>query len=427
MKRKIVFSLAAFFLALGVISLVYRYLSSTGNAGYVIIGLGDWALETSLYFVVIFLTVLFLLSYFGIRFMTGAAKLPDSIRKRNSEQRSRRSVDALLSGFVETLEGKSEKAERSLIMHAADSAVPLINYLTAAQAAHDRNAPEQRDDYLKLATKALPQAELAAGLTRARLLIESQQYVEALEQLNDMNRAHSNHPVVLRLMFEAYIGSRDWDALHHLMPIVREAKAVPEPELRKTEIDVYRVLLEKRAVTHDAKLIREIWRLVPPGVRAETSVTLPYCRGMIDAGVGEEVEEDVRLALGREWDHDLLALYERIQLADPGKQLLGAEDWLGPHRDDPYLLNALARFALRAGRLEKAIGYSRASLELKPTAAACRLLGDVLFESRDFVTASAVYRQGLKAASDEPVDQAELEQATRLFSQPMTPVPPGNA
>ncbi|MFM2007949.1 MAG: hypothetical protein RLZZ09_3604, partial [Pseudomonadota bacterium] len=106
MRRKIVFSLAAFFLILGLVAFGYKQMSASGNAGYVIIGIGDWVLETSLYFVIIFLTLLFLALYFGIRFMTGAAKLPDSIKKRNSEQRSKRSLEALVAGLIETNEGK---------------------------------------------------------------------------------------------------------------------------------------------------------------------------------------------------------------------------------------------------------------------------------------------------------------------------------
>jgi len=156
-RRKIVFSLAAFFLVLGLIALGYRHLSASGNAGYVIVGLGDWVLETSLYFAVIMMTCLFAALYVGILFTTGAAKLPNSIKKRNLEQRGKRSLEALMTGLIETIEGKWEKAERNLIRHAGDSSLPLMNYLTAARAAHARGASEQREDYLKLARDSAPQ------------------------------------------------------------------------------------------------------------------------------------------------------------------------------------------------------------------------------------------------------------------------------
>lgn len=425
MRRKIVFSLAAFFLVVGLVALGYKQMSASGNAGYVIIGLGDWVLETSLYFVVIFLTSLFLALYFGIRFTTGAAKLPDAIKKRNIEQRNKRSLEALVAGLIETIEGKWEKAERSLIRHAGDSSLPLFNYLTAARAAHARGAAEQRDDYLNLARKSAPEAELALNLSRAKLLMGSHQYAEALEQLNEINRTQANHPVVLRMMGDAYIQTRDWDALQHLIPILREAKLMPEAELRKLEIEAYRTLLEKRSLTRDPTRIREIWRMVPSNVRTELAVVTPYCRGMIQAGMGEEVEEDLRLALGRDWDSDLLQMYSAIETADKSRQLMSAEEWLGPHRDDAQLLHVLGRFAMRAGQMEKATDYLQRSLALEPTMEACKSLGDLLHDRKEDVAAAVLYRQGLKLAANESVDAAALSRAAAILLPPsMQPVTP---
>ena len=416
MRRKIVFSLAAFFLLLGIIAIGYKQLSSGGNAGYVIVGIGDWVLETSLYFVIIFLTLLFVSLYFGLRFLTGAAKLPDSIRKRNTEQRNKKSIDALQTGFIETIEGKSEKAERALIMHASDSSLPLINYLTAARAAHDRGAPEQREDYLKLARKTVPQADLAVGLSKARLLIDSHQYVEAVEQLVEINKTSRNHPVALRLMYEAFVQTKDWDALQNLIPVLREARLIPEAELRKLEVETYRSLLEKRALTRDAGLIREIWRLVPSHIRSDATVSAPYCRGMIDAGFGEEVEEDLRLSLGHQWNAVLLQLYSRIRLQDAARQLSSAEDWLGPHREDAGLLRLLSALALRANQTGKAIAYALQSLELEPSPEACKVLGDMLYERQDHVAASSVYHQGLRIVAGEQPDIAMIEKSASLLT-----------
>ena len=151
MRRKIVFSLAAFFLILGLVVVGYQQLNERGHAGYVIIGIGDVVLETSLYFIILLTIFVFVTLYLGIRFTTGAAKLPESIKRRHQQQRQKRAMEALSEGFVETIEGKWDKAERNLIRHASDSHLPLLHYLVAARAAHFRGADEQRDDYLQLA------------------------------------------------------------------------------------------------------------------------------------------------------------------------------------------------------------------------------------------------------------------------------------
>ena len=86
MRRKIVFSLAAFFLILGLVVVGYQQLNERGHAGYVIIGIGDLVLETSLYFIILLTIFVFVTLYLGIRFTTGAAKLPESIKRRHQQQ-----------------------------------------------------------------------------------------------------------------------------------------------------------------------------------------------------------------------------------------------------------------------------------------------------------------------------------------------------
>jgi HemY protein len=157
--------------------------------------------------------------------------------------------------------------------------------------------------------------------------------------------------------------------------------------------------------------------MVPAHVKTELAVVLPYCKGMVDAGMGEEVEEDLRLALGRDWDPELLRLYSGIEMADAARQLLGAEDWLGPHRDDAQLLHVLGRFALRAAQSEKATAYLQQSLTLEPTMEACKLLGDLLYDRKEDGAAGVLYRQGLKLAAKEPLDVAALTQAASILVQ----------
>lgn len=204
MRRKFVFSLTGFLLVLVIVWYGHHRLAEQGDAGYVIIGIGHWALETSLYVMAVALIAAFAALYASIRLAFGAARLPKTLKQRSDEQRSKRSQEALLSGLIETAEGNWEKAERNLIRHAADSGLPLLNYLTAARAAHSRGAHEQRDEYLKLAHQTMPQAELAVGLTRAELQLSTRQFNEALESLTQLDRIAPSHASVLRLMHQAY-------------------------------------------------------------------------------------------------------------------------------------------------------------------------------------------------------------------------------
>jgi HemY protein len=128
---------------------------------------------------------------------------------------------------------------------------------------------------------------------------------------------------------------------------------------------------------------------------------------MIDAGAGQEVEEDIRLALGKDWNETLLVLYGCINAADPQQHLQSAEAWLAPHPDDAVLLRVLAKLAMRTGQTEKAREYVQKSLAVEPSVEACRLIGDFYQAQRDFATASDYYRKGLVLASNEVISQIE--------------------
>ncbi len=410
MRRKIVFSLAAFFIALGVVFFAYRWLAAHGNAGYVIIGIHQWVLETSLYVMAVAVAIGFVLFYVLIRLLARALSLPKTLKKRGSEQRSRRSQEALIAGLLETTEGNWEKAERNLIRHAADSGTPLINYLTAARAAHSRGAHEQRDEYLKMAHESTPKAELAVAITRAELQLSTRQFDEALESLTHLNRIAPSHAAVLRLTHQIYAQMEDWEALHRLIPALHKNKVLMEVEIRRLETETYTALLKRRAEARDPVVLRELWAHIPQHIRELPSIESLYCAAMIEAKAGVEVEEILRLALGRDWNETLLVLYGCIQMADTEGQLHHAENWLNIHPRDAVLLRVLGKLALRIKQREKARDYLQRSLDAEPSVEAYQLMGDLLFARKDYSEASNYYRKGLIFASSEVVAMIEDEE-----------------
>ena len=407
MKRKIVFSLAGFCLVAGLVIYGYRHLAAQGNAGYVIIGFGDRALESTLYVFVVALVALFVLMYVGLRFLFGAARLPKAMKQRGSETRGKRSQEALVAGLIETAEGNWEKAEKNLIRHAADSGTPLINYLTAARAAHSRGAHDQREEYLKLAHESVPQAKLAVGLTRAELQLSTRQFREALDSLTELHKLAPGHAAILRLMHQAYAHLGDWEALHNLMPDLHKNKVMMEAEIKLLETETYSALLKQKAESRDAAALRELWRYIPAHIRRMTGIETTYFAAMIDAGAGAEVEEGLRLALGQDWNETLLVLYGCIEMADTEKQISHAQAWLAPHPDDALLLRLLGKLSLRIGHTEKARDYLQRSLDIEPSVEAYKLMGDLLHREKDYLAAGERYRKGLMLASNELVAQVE--------------------
>ena len=402
MRRVLIFSMG-FLVALGVAIVALRYVVAHGGSGYVIVGLGQWSVETSLLLTTVVLVLAFVLFYFAVRLVVTAVRLPKILKQRGFEQRSKLSQEALLTGLIESAEGNFETAEKHLIRHAANSGVPLINYLTAARAAQSRGALEQRDEYLQLAQETMPEAELAIGLTKAELQLSNQQFEEALESLTQLDKIAPSHAAVLKLMHQAYANLSDWQGLRLIIPKLQSNKVMMEAEIKLLETETFSSLIKQKSDARDAVALRNLWLEIPEHIRKSSGIQQLYFAAMIDAGSEVEVEPLVRQAISKEWSETLVVLYGCIHMPDTADQLAKGEAWLKAHPKDAILLRVLGKLSLRSGLLDKAKTYLQASLAAEPSVEAYQLMGDVLMKENDPLSACQFFRNGLLFASNEVV------------------------
>jgi len=401
-RRVLLFSIG-FLVALGAAIVALRYVVAHGGSGYVIVGLGQWSVETSLLLTTVVLVLAFVLFYFAVRLVVTALRLPKILKQRGFEQRSKLSQEALLTGLIESAEGNFETAEKHLIRHAANSGVPLINYLTAARAAQSRGALEQRDEYLQLAQETMPEAELAIGLTKAELQLSNQQFEEALESLTQLDKIAPSHAAVLKLMHQAYANLSDWQGLRLIIPKLQSNKVMMEAEIKLLETETFSSLIKQKSDARDAVALRNLWLEIPEHIRKSSGIQQLYFAAMIDAGSEVEVEPLVRQAIAKEWSETLVVLYGCIHMPDTADQLAKGEAWLKAHPKDAILLRVLGKLSLRSGLLDKAKTYLQASLAAEPSVEAYQLMGDVLMKENDPLSACQFFRNGLLFASNEVV------------------------
>lgn len=407
MKRKLALLAAVLVVLVGLVAYLRHRLLTVHDPGYVIIGYGQWAMESSLVVVIVALTLAFVLFYVLIRIVVQALRLPRILRRRSHELRTRRSQEALITGLIEAAEGNWEKAEKNLIRHAADSGVPLVHYLTAARAAHFRGAAEQRDEYFKLARETLPEAEIAIGLTRAELHLSNKEFEQALESLTQLDQIAPSHAAVLKMLHQVYTQMEDWEGLRRLLPSLHAHKVMMEAEIKLLETETYSALLRQRAKERNPKALRELWQEIPEHLRKTPGMESLFFAAMIEAGAGTEVEAEMRASLDRQWNETIFVLYGCIEALDPEHQLAEARKWLDSRPDDAVLLRVLGKLAWRTGRVGEAKGYLKRSLELEPSVETYRILGDLSLSEGDTPSACTFFRQGLLLASREVVAQIE--------------------
>ena len=405
MKKKIIWLLLKIFivcLLLAAILYVTYTTLANGDPGYVLIGSGNWSIESSLFLFVMATAVTLLLLYALLKILFGLKKLP----QHRKQKKIKRSQQALTDALVDSAEGNWLKAEKSLIRNAANSDTPLIHYLTAVRTAQSRGDLKRCNLYLKQAYKTAPDSKMAIGLTRANLQLSNQQFKEAVENLTKLKTLSPGHGSVLKLLHRAYTQVEDWEALKALMPELQKHKVLKQAEIKLLETEAYSGLLKKQAEVGNIAALKAHWHSTPKHIQAMPGVHSIYFAAMIEAGSGQEIEEAIAYELDRDWNESLLVLFAHIKSDHPEAQLQQAEQWLEKHPQDPILLRVLGKLSIHS-KPESAEKYLTDSLTIEPSVDACLLLGDLLAERGQHEMASQHYRKGVLLASTEVVRNIE--------------------
>ena len=328
------------------------------DAGYVMIAYDQAVFETSVWFALFALLVLWVLARLLItlvrRVLHGRADVANWAKKRRETAANTRTEQ----GVVHAVEGRWADARKALTDAAANAATPLVNYLGAARAAHELGDTDGRDRLLDLAGDTASGAALAAALTRARLLAESGQWQQCLEMLETLEGDSARHPQVLSMLLDCHQELGNWDAVVELAPAVAKSKARDSADLDQALQRAWCGRLQAGSASADAMYhLRETWGAVPRKLKRAPAVAACYAECLHAAGNPDEAVRILKRAIDTDPDDRLVALYGEIASGHPGEQLATAEKWLQQMPNDPILLQTLVRLCLLNEEWAKAKRY----------------------------------------------------------------------
>jgi HemY protein len=371
------------------------------DPGFVLIKYRDYSLETSLAFGVVVLIVAMVVIYLAIRFFRGFWRLPNSMKLHSQNRRFGKSRKLLNQGLIDLAEGRFDQAEVNLIKMVEYSESPLLHYLAAARAAQLQGKHDERDSYLKAAHEARPEAEIAIGVTQAELQLAHQQLEQSLATLTHLRGIAPRHNHILRLLARVYFELEDWQSLVELLPDIRKKKLLKESILKTMEAKSFRGFLA--AAKTDQQVLEQAWAKIPKAAQTDADLILYYIKlSNHAASKSSSVEQLIIKSLDQKWDDRLVEAYGLFNASDPNEQLKRTEKWLDDYAKNENLLLALGRICVRAKLWGKAQSYLEASIGVKPMAASClalaQLLGDQL-QQKD--KASKYYQKGLELCLSE--------------------------
>ncbi|MHB0774702.1 heme biosynthesis HemY N-terminal domain-containing protein [Halomonas sp. WWR20] len=364
--------------------------------GYWLVRVGDTSIQTSFWFGLILLLIAFLVLYFALRVLNRLRRPVSRLKVWNSRNRNRNAMKRTVHGLVALAEGRWKRAEKALTKSADESSTPLVNYLSAALAAHYQGRYEQADTLLKRAHHSTEGADTAVGLVQAQLLLDRQQYEEALAILTRLEKQIPEHPQVLKLLKQAYISVSDWEGLRRLMPRLDKHQLIAAEERRELEQRAYReLILQSVQNPNDVERVRNLWADLPDYLRNDVELVVLYAEALVKGGEEGIAERLLRHSLKEHWDSRLVLRYGLLNV-DAGRQLAYAEKWLQERPNDPDLLLTLGRLSLRNAYWGKAQEYFEASQRQRSSGVVCAELARLYANLGEHNKSQLYYRQSVE-------------------------------
>nr|WP_297461035.1 heme biosynthesis HemY N-terminal domain-containing protein [uncultured Halomonas sp.] len=364
--------------------------------GYWLVRVGDTSYQTSFWFGLILLLALFMVVHFALRLLFRLRRPVSRLKVWSSRTRNRNAMRRTVRGLVALAEGRWKRAEKALTKAADDSSTPLVNYLSAALAAHYQGRYDQADTLLRRAHLSTEGSDTAVGMVQAQLMLDRQQFEEALATLTRLEKQLPEHPQVLKLLKQAYLSVNDWDGLRRLMPRLAKQQLVTEEERRELEQRAYRELIVQAARNpDDVERVRNLWADMPDHLRSDIELVGLYTESLVRGGEEGIAERLLRHSLKEHWDTRLVLRYGLLNV-DAGRQLAYAEKWLQERPNDPDLLLTLGRLSLRNAYWGKAQEYFEASQRQRPSGVVCAELARLFANLGEHNKSQLYYRQSVE-------------------------------
>ncbi|PJD93759.1 MAG: protoporphyrinogen oxidase [Legionella sp.] len=293
---------------------VYLGLWLQHEPGYVVVMIHHWTIEATFWVALIALICFIVLTNLVLSTLKYISALPHAWQQWRAQRRLNKAQTKTKRGLIEFSEGHWKTAKKHLISAAADTDLPLINYLTAARAAEELGEPALRDHYLHQAQAAEPDASIAIELTQATLQLDHHQWAEAAITLQNVQALSPDHPYALKLLLRLYQATQNWSELIHILPKLTSHSIIAEHSLREIAQNAYVQALQIYVQQHNDDEVDLLISHLPKELRHNPEITATYSRYLLSKHQDEAAESRLRDSLQHQLNNQLLDCYGQVHI-----------------------------------------------------------------------------------------------------------------
>ena len=320
-----------------------------GSESYVLIRLGDWAIQLSIW-AVLFLVLLFWFVLALARVLLSGFGFFDW-QRRQREKRHRRQLRQNFLAFFEADWKSSSKGFLKLADRAED---PLPFLLLAATATARQGDLAQAMQIIDNLETAVPASHKATALLRARIYADFQQLDSGLEQLDRLRSQGVNSAEVGLLEAQlAHLGG-DMERMSKAIKGLRSQR-LSRAELTNLQRYYYLFQLAREDIPVD-ELIK-LLRSIPVTTLDDHSLVAQVILRLSDIP-GDEAVDLLAGWIEKTWKPEFITAFGNIESSQVRKQLKRAERWHSGHLS-VELLETLQKLSWKASDSDRAHDYAQ--------------------------------------------------------------------
>lgn len=197
--------------------------------GYILLQVGHWRIQTSLWFALVLLIVVIILARLIIRLISSIGHGFASLSVWRQQYRRLSAQKALTQGILAYSSDKWQEAGRHCQRYAKHSDQPFLHYWFWAQALLKQN--QQADKVIELAfSNASDKQKPYVHLLQAQAYFNQRQWQQCIKQLKKLPKQLQQAPLSLKLQCQCLAQQKLWEDLWPIVNQLKQQLGEPLPE-----------------------------------------------------------------------------------------------------------------------------------------------------------------------------------------------------
>lgn len=362
-----------------------------GEKGYVLIAIGDTAIEMTVISLVISIVVALVGWWILKKLFLWVMSLFKGSHRWFGSLGERRRRKAFYRGLQALVEGELSEAKKAF-KQTTEGDFDGVNYLAAAQVARALDEKE-RVRYLLEQAEDYPRSRIAALIVQSRLDMEEGNYQNALNRLNSVEEKDAEHRQIVKLKAECLARQGHWQELQNNLGNWK--KLLDRDDFVRWSQRIAKGKFAEIASKQGANALKQHWETLPRKLRHDTAYQAAYIQQLIDQGMHSDAQQCLLDWQKREVEPLFIPLMKQLNLANPAPLIKALEGWIKRDDKNAALYSTLGHVAFHAGDDVLAEKALLKSVKLSEDKTDLMLLSELSERRQDNAQALMFYKQGM--------------------------------